>query len=139
MANKTRFEWAMRLFPGYRPTSLILFSLIWFSVGLSLITRPIQVESEHMLPIEYLPTWARVALWWVPAACGMVAAYWPPGHDRWGWVALSIPASFRVASYGAAAAVGWIEPTAAISWAVIIGILTLLAFWPEPSRVGGAR
>lgn len=121
-----------RWFPGYRPTALILFSAIWFSVGISVMTRPDSIESAEMLPIEYLPVWLRVALWWVPACCGLIAAFWPPGHDRWGWAGLSVPATFRAFSFLAAAVLGWIDFTHAISWLVILGILGLLATWPEP-------
>lgn len=119
-------------FPGFRPTALLLFSLIWVSVGLGLITRPDSLDSTHRLPIEYLPIWLRVVLWWGPALCGVIAGFWPPGKDKWGWVLLSVPASFRAASYGIAAVYGWIDPTFALSWLVILGILALLAFWPEP-------
>lgn len=122
------------LFPGYRPTALILFSLIWFSVGLGLMTRPMQITAEHRLPLEYLPLEVRVALWWIPALAGLVNAFWPPGQDKWGWALLSLPATFRVVSYFIAAVFGWLDATYFISWAVIIGILTLLAFWPEPAR-----
>lgn len=133
MTDRTRWTWA-RLFPGYRPTALVLFSCIWFSVGLGLMTRPAQVEAEHPLPLEYLPLWLRVALWWLPALAGLVNAFWPPGQDKWGWAFLSIPATFRVFSYSVAAMFGWLDATYAASWAVIIGILTLIAFWPEPVR-----
>lgn len=125
------------VFPGFRPTALVLFSLIWFGVGLGLITRgAAPLNPEHRLPLEYLPIWLRVALWWGPALLGLVAAFWPPQRDRWGWVLLSIPASFRAASYLFAGMIGWIDFSYAVSWVVICGILTLLAFWPEPIREG---
>jgi hypothetical protein len=130
--SPTRFAWAWSLFPGYRPTALVLFSLIWFSVGLGLVTQSTQVRAEHPLPLEYLPIEWRVALWWVPALAGLVNAFWPPGKDKWGWALLSIPATFRACSYFVAAIFGWLDATYFISWAVILGILTLLALWPEP-------
>ena len=122
-------------FPGFRPMAMILFALIWFSVGLGLITRPDALEAAHRLPIEYLPVWLRVVLWWVPAAIGVVLAFKWPKYDRWAWVIMSLPASFRVISYSLAAMLGWIDITFSLSWLVICGILTLIAAWPEPPEV----
>lgn len=122
-----------RLFPGYRPTALLLFSTIWFSVGLGLLTRPVQVETTHLLPIEYLPVWVRVGLWWAPAVAGVISAFWS-SEDKWGWALLSIPVTFRVTSYAIASVFGWLDPTYALSWTVILGVLALLAFWPEPVK-----
>lgn len=124
----------MRLFPGFRATALIILAVVWFSVGLGLIDRPTIPGAGHPLPLEYLPLWVRVGLWWLAAVCAVVACFWPPGDDRWGWVLLSLPASLRVVSYGVGAALGWLSPSYLVSWLMILGLLLLLASWPEPPK-----
>ena len=123
-----------RFFPGFRATALVLFALVWFSVGAGIITRPNVVDAEHRLPLEYLPLWLRVAIWWVAAACAIIATFWPPGDDRWGWVLLSLPVSLRAVTYFAATCFGWLDVTHFVSWAVILTLVVLISFWPEPVR-----
>lgn len=125
------------LFPGYRASALILMAVLWFSVGLGLIDRPFIPGAGHPLPLEYLPLWVRVAIWWVAAACGIVAAFWPPGNDRWGWVVMSVPASMRFVSYAVGALMDWIDTSYVVAWTIILLLLVLFASWPEPPSLSG--
>jgi hypothetical protein len=111
--------------------ALLFFAVVWFTVGFGIIDMPNPPGATHALPLEYLPVWFRVALWFGAAVCAVVAAFWPKGQDKWGWVALGIPASLRVVSYGVAVLVGWIEPRYFFSWVFILGLVMLLASWPE--------
>ena len=89
--------------------------------------------------MELLPLWLRVALWWAAALGACVAAFWPPGKDRWGWVLLSVPVSLRVVSYTVGALFGWVDFTWALSWLALLAIVVLLAYWPEPAPTDVCR
>lgn len=113
-----------------RAAMLCLFAVVWVTVGLRIIEQPRAVAS-HTLPLEYLPTWLRAGIWFASAACAVVAAWWPRGRDKWGWVALTIPASMRAASFCGAAALGWMSWWSPAAWVAILLVILLLSSWPE--------
>lgn len=119
---------------GFRGTTLLYLAAVWFGVGLTLIIRP-DPDMAHMYPLEYLPLWVRVCLWWVAAAVAVITAFWPEDAERWGFAILSLPVLFRACSY---AATGILEyPHAlvdAVVWTAVFGFVINTAQWPEPPR-----
>jgi hypothetical protein len=123
-----------RLLLGYRGTALLFFALVWTTVGLGVLDNPRAIDATHALPLEYLPLWFRAGLWFTAAACALTAAFWPPGNDKWGWAVLCIPIGLRIGSYVIAAIMGWYDVRYAVAWLTILGLVVLLAAWPEPAK-----
>lgn len=128
---------------GYRGLSLTFLALVWFAVGARLLVDPNDPGSHligHRLPLEYLPIWLRVAIWWAAALAAVVTAWWPKGKTKWGFVALVVPASFRAISFtgalllGAHGGLAWVD---AAVWVGITSYVMVLADWPEPAVTEG--
>lgn len=118
---------------GFRGTSLVFLSLVWFAVGSRIVSNP-DPDPSYALPLELFPVWVRVAVWWVPALIGFCVAWMSTAHGRLGFVALVIPASLRGFSFTAALPWHielWIE---AVVWLGIVGYILTLSAWPEPAR-----
>ena len=94
---------------GRRGASLLLFAMVWFAVGLRLITE-VDEDPLHTNLTEILPLWLRVAIWWIPAVVALVTICWPSGGSRnkWGFVALVLPAALRAVSFLTTAVLGFL-------------------------------
>lgn len=120
---------------GYRGLTQMFLALVWVAVGFRIIEVP-DADPGHKLPIEFLPVWLRVAIWWAAALAAVVTAVWPPppgNKDRWGFSALVVPVAFRAISYTGAVIFGY--GGAAIDAAIWIGVsgyVMVVADWPEP-------
>jgi hypothetical protein len=117
---------------GFRGAALLLFGFVWTTVGLGVIDNPRALDATHQLPLEYLPVWFRAGLWFVGAGAAAISAWWPKGNDKWGWSLLTVPIVLRCASYLGAAIMGWYDWRYAVAWVTILGLVILLALWPEP-------
>lgn len=123
---------------GFRGTSLLFLSLVWVAVGARIPGDPFD-SPGYRLPLEYVPIPVRVGIWWVAAAVAIIAAWWPPGRTKWGFIALSVPASFRAFSYlGAALFYGHPEILIhALLWLGVTGYVVNTSNWPEPPSLDG--
>lgn len=128
---------------GYRGRALTFVGLIWLLIGIRVATDPI-ADPDHLLLVEQLPVWLRVCLWIAGGVTAIVTAWWPTGADRFGFMALVVPAAIRTGSFAWSAFLGlvtrgevgnarhWLDATA---WAVVVGFIVLvLAPWPEPAE-----
>lgn len=125
---------------GYRGRALTLVGLVWILVGLTVLREPERVP----LVSEWLPLWLRVALWTGAGLVALLTSWWPPGRDRWGFMALVVPAAIRALAYAWSWTLGlvsdgelgdsadWIGAT---GWVAIVGFVLLLAAWPEPVTI----
>jgi hypothetical protein len=118
---------------GYRGLVLLMFGIIYFCIGLSVINaHDYQPELVH----THLPIWFRVTLWCVP---GLVSVAVCLDH-KWqalGFGMLFVPPAERAVSYTVAAIT---VPTltripAALIYLVIVLTVTIIASWPEPTNV----
>lgn len=116
---------------GFRGTALMMFACVWIGVGVGVLRHPRPETASHILPLEYLGEDFRAAIWFAAAGVAIVTAWWPPGKDKWGWMALSIPAILRVVTYAVASVFGWLPVDFAITWVFITGLVFLLSAWPE--------
>ena len=121
---------------GRRGASLIIYGLIWFLSGLSLLILPIPSEIQHVLAIH---VWAAVFLVSGVVAC-LASAFRTPRTDRWGFIALTLSGSLW-AAYCATTWVlslfnplifspGWVETLTDI---LLMVKITVDAGWSEPT------
>lgn len=132
---------------GYQGRALFFLAAMCFYVGARLLEGDWDVA--HTYPIEFLPLWLRVAVWWVPAVVAGIVSFWPPGFARWGYAALMVPIALRGFSYLTAAAFWLLEKPfpqvdvlgesgavwPALFWLGTTAFVGLLAGWPEPVDV----
>lgn len=69
---------------GVRGYALLLCAFIWSLVGYGILAGP-QTDSPGTFH-DGLPTWARLAIWFLPAAAALLGAWMP----RWDWLALAL-------------------------------------------------
>ncbi|HET8588901.1 MAG TPA: hypothetical protein VFM01_04660 [Nakamurella sp.] len=74
----------MRTPLGVRGYTLLLCAFIWSLVGYGILAGR-STDSPGTFHDE-LPTWARLAIWFLPAGAALLTA-WAP---RWDWVALGL-------------------------------------------------
>ena len=87
----------MRRHVGVRAEGMILAAAIWGLVGLGAIDTPAMPPAPSLLHL-LIPTWIRVALWWVPAVAAVVLA--PSDRlSRWGLALLTVPSILQGVSY----------------------------------------
>ncbi|HEX6514801.1 MAG TPA: hypothetical protein VF049_04460 [Nocardioidaceae bacterium] len=127
---------------GYRGRALTLVGLVWILIGAAVILHPYEHLAPRILLHEHIPVPVRVVLWVGAGVCALVTSWWPPGADRFGFMALVIPAAIRAGSYGWTAFLGFVTHNQlgnhnawipAAAWAVIVAFVQLLAAWPEPA------
>lgn len=126
---------------GYRGRALTLVGVVWVLVGVGVLLHPIATP-EALLLHERIPVAARVVLWMGAGVCALITSWWPPGADRFGFMALVVPAAIRAGSYAWSAFLGmvtgndvgrasqWVD---ALAWIAIVAFVQLLAAWPEPA------
>jgi hypothetical protein len=128
---------------GYRGRALTLVGVVWILVGVAVILHP-YVDPNRMMLHEHLPISVRVVLWVGAGVCALVTSWWPAGADRFGFMALVIPATIRAGSFAWSALLGFVTDDAigdrsrwveALAWASIVLFVELLAAWPEPAAV----
>jgi hypothetical protein len=121
---------------GRRGYVLIFAAVIWLGQA-GRIASEADPDPGHKLPLEYLSTEVRVAIWIAPAALAVTVAWCPPRWSRWGYVALVLPSAFRSFSYLISALQ---DPYAAgfwnaAIWAATSGIVVVCAGWPEETAL----
>jgi hypothetical protein len=126
---------------GYRGRALTLVGTVWVLVGIGVLLHPYQ-HPDALLLHERLPLALRTILWLGAGVCALVTSWWPPGADRFGFMALVVPAAIRAGSYAWSAFLGllthnhvgqatqWVD---AVAWLAIVAFVQLLAAWPEPA------
>lgn len=118
----------MRPHLTHRGAVLLPLAVIWVVTGTRLLVGP-DATPGFMLPIEYLPMWARVGLWWGAAAVAAATA-WTPRLVTAGYVALVLPAGLRFTSYGGAVLLGHAHAALlldVVTWAAITAAVMLVA------------
>lgn len=85
---------------GHRGQGQLIIAAIWLFVGIGEVVEPEQHPGHLWSFYESLAPWMRCGLWVVPALFALVTAWWPPGRDRSGFVALVIPPALRAMSDG---------------------------------------
>lgn len=119
---------------GYRNTDLLLFSVLWVGMGMSILLSG-DPDPTHKVPLEYLGEPVRAGVWFVAAAIASATAFMRD-HDGLGFGALLIPVALRVISYsfawfwgvmpwGGEGPIG--DPDAWLS-AAIWGVITLIVY-----------
>jgi hypothetical protein len=83
---------------GRRGVVLLLVGLIWISVGYSVFHMPYPT-TRVPAPHELLPPAARYIAWGVTGFIGIVSAFFAPGRDRWGFLAVMLMAAERAFSW----------------------------------------
>lgn len=123
---------------GYRGRALFFLAVVWAMIGVRLLETGGLPDAGrgYALPLQHLPLWLRVFLWWAPAALAAVTAFWPAGWTRWGFIALVLPVAFRAASYAFSVLFGHLgDLISCLVWVGITAFVMLLAGWPEPVEV----
>lgn len=133
----TRIYSSLRARLGRRGLALVMFSLVFALTGLAALLEPAQDEGRFILYMS-LPVPARVALWGVPAALGLWAAFRGVGRDAVGFAALVVPAGIVAFSYVWSMVgflvgltdygLGW---TGAGRWLLILALLLIVSGWKE--------
>lgn len=131
---------------GFRGRALTLFGAVWVLIGVLVAQDPV-LDLEHPILLELLPHSVRVALWISAGTAALITAWWPPGSDRMGFIALVVPAGLRTGSYGWSAVMGAVTDQnigdatdwpQAIAWGLVVALVLLIARWPEPGDSRGA-
>jgi hypothetical protein len=122
---------------GRRGLALIVFGLTFALTGLRAILTPSEDEGRFIL-YTLLPVPLRVALWMVPAALAIWAAFRGTGRDAIGFSALVVPSSIVALSYvwswvGYLVGLtdwplGW---TGAGRWLLVLALVLIIAGWKE--------
>jgi hypothetical protein len=138
--------WRVRRKFGDRSLDLLMLAVVWLVVGYMITVN--DPEPDVKVPIEYLGTPVRIAVWWIGAAAAAIAAFRVTRYDQWGFAALMVGPLLRCLSYTFAWFTGvvadplqrwfgvmpdgdigiWPE---AVVWAVVSGIVYRLAKRPE--------
>lgn len=128
---------------GYRGRALTLVGLVWVLVGVKVLRDPGGTPY-----LDHLPTWLRLSVWGATGGVALVTAWWPAGADRYGFMALSIPATIRTLANGWSWLLGIVtgnqvgnsgDWVSAVAWAAIVAFVLLLASWPEPVTNNGGE
>ena len=131
-------SWGLDTFDR-RDRALLLMAILWACVGYSLWQQPDYYPDDSHYPMEYLPPWVRVGIWWISAACALVAVWAPKSSDKWGFLALVIPPAFRAVAFTWGVALADTLLLSAVTWWCVTLLVYLLAAWPSPPRVPAPR
>lgn len=127
---------------GYRGRALSLVGIVWILIGVATYADPDRDPAQILL-VEYLPLWLRIVLWVGAGVVALVTSWWPPGADRFGFMALIAPAMIRAGSYGWSWLTYWLTGGElgdkqawidGLAWFAIVAFVLLLAAWPEPGE-----
>lgn len=122
---------------GRRGAVLTLLGLVYALIGVSYVTDPLTASQQQIL---HLATQiAPIAFWGscyiVIGLLAVLAAYWPPGRDWWGFGALMLLSVAWTGTYVAAvfnavdgAFIGVLRQV------VVITLLAIISGWREPRR-----
>lgn len=89
---------------GRRGACLLLAGFIWLLVAWAVSKTPLP-PGRPPAPHELLPLSVRVFGWAATGVAGIVAAWWPPGRDDYGFFAMMFMPAERV-----------------MSWTIVLGI-----------------
>jgi hypothetical protein len=126
---------------GPRGQVLCVLGFVWILVGVSVLTTPSSPTPGVFLE-QHLPAWARGVLWIGTGVAGIVAAWWPPGRDHWGFTALVAMPLARFTFY-TLSTIFWLLPdieghsrawVSAAVWGAIAEFIMIVAGWPEPPK-----
>ena len=130
------YRW-LRAKLGRRGLALVVFALTFTLTGTRAILAPTEDEGRFIL-YTFLPVPLRAALWFVPAALALWAAFRGTGRDAIGFSALVIPSSIVALSYvwswvGYLLGVtdwplGW---TGAGRWLLVLALILIVSGWKE--------
>ena len=131
---------------GRRGATLAILGVAFLIIGIKALLAPVEPVEDRYLIYSLLPAVARGFLWIVPAVLALVAAFKSTGRDGFGFAALAIPPSIMAFSYIWSSvafalglspwAFGW---TSAITWLMVLTLLSVVAGWPEPTRIRAPR
>lgn len=119
-----------------------LLGVVWMFVGYQLVWHGEPEPGVNPVPLELLPISVRAGIWFASAAVAFVTAIWPPGRDRFGFMALVIPGALRALSYWWALGAGLVTGNEigdyhrwddALVWTAEVLFVVMLASWPEPA------
>lgn len=127
----------MRRLLGHRGTFLLMFGVIYMSIGAGIRSVPpshTQAEGLSYL-IDAAGGYTRLGLVW--AACGLLAAvfaFTPPPVDRFGFYALMLPSIGWASSYAVAGSLGGhtVLLLATLVYTALSVAVGSAAAWPEP-------
>ena len=130
------YRW-LRAKLGRRGLALVVFGLTFTLTGTRAILAPTEDEGRFIL-YTFLPVPLRAALWLVPAALALWAAFRGTGRDAIGFSALVVPSSIVALSYvwswvGYLVGVtdwplGW---TGAGRWLLVLALILIVSGWKE--------
>lgn len=118
---------------GYRGLILLMFGLIYVSIGLSVIgAHDYRQELVH----THLPVPVRVLIWCIPGVVSAVVS----ADGKWqtlGFGLLFLPPAERAVSYFVAVVTvpTWQRLPAVLVYVLVLVTVTMVAAWPEPVEV----
>jgi hypothetical protein len=125
---------------GRRGASLLFLGAAFALIGVKGLFAP-SLDDGRFVLYTYLPPVVRALLWIVPGVLAILAASKPVSRDGFGFMALTVPATVLTFSYVWSSvafllgvtdyAFGW---TNALTWALILVFIFIVAGWPEPER-----
>lgn len=121
---------------GWRGLTLAGSGIGWVVVGLGLVLtdRPaVNAGAGPVIDLMQLSAWGGV--WALCGVLGLVAGVMRPGHDRWGFAAVSLPPTVWALSYATAAVVGRYSP----GWATVPVYTVILLLLAVIAALTGGR
>ena len=118
----------MNIHIGKRGLVLLMFGGVWASIGIGLRDAPQSrsIPLFHSIPMEW-QAWA-----WI--ATGLLAIFLAlTARNEWrGYPVLFPMPFFQAVGYGVGLFTNHLPLTGVVVWALLVGILFVLADWPEP-------
>jgi hypothetical protein len=131
---------------GRRGATLAILGVAFLIIGVKALLAPVEPVEDRYLLYSLLPAGVRAVLWMLPAVLAIVAAFKPTGRDGFGFAALAGPPCVMIGSYVWSTVAhfvgvgewsfGW---TSAITWLMVLTLLSVIAGWPEPAPVHAGR
>jgi len=128
---------------GRRGAVLLILGVIWFFIGISIITDPrVGIGQNQGLLHEESPTWLRATLWIGTALFALSSAWRIAGRrDDWGYMALILMPLVRTMSYlwawlinlfgGQGDPAGWLG---FVVWGTVTILVYTISGWPETPK-----
>jgi hypothetical protein len=131
---------------GRRGATLAILGVAFLIIGVKALLAPVEPVQDRYLLYSLLPPAVRGVLWILPAILALVAAIKTTGRDGFGFAALAAPPSAMAFSYLWSSVANWVglSPwpfgwTSALTWLMILALLSVIAGWPEPVQIREPR